>query len=262
MITLGRRPLVVGNWKLHCTLGEARALASGVVRGVPAGARAEVALAPTFTALAAVRETLVGSSIALAAQDVHWEERGAFTGEVSAPMLRDVGCAYVIVGHSERRQFFHDGDENVRRKALAVLRQTMSPIVCVGESLEQRERGETLSHVRHQVAAALEGLDEEAVARVVIAYEPIWAIGTGRTASPADAQQVHAVIRRSLAEGWGPPIADGLRILYGGSVKADNARALMAEPDIDGALVGGASLDAAAFCAIVSAAEELSRNGS
>lgn len=256
MITLGRRPLVVGNWKLHCTLDEARALASGVVRGVAAGARAEVVLAPTFTALAAVRETLAGSTVALGAQDVHWEDRGAFTGEVSAPMLRDVGCTYVIVGHSERRQFFHDTDEHVRRKALAVLRCAMHPVVCVGESLEQRERGETLAHVRRQVEAALEGMDEEAVARVVIAYEPIWAIGTGRTARPADAQEVHSAIRRCVADGWGAPVADGLRILYGGSVKADNARALMGEADVDGSLVGGASLDVAAFCAIVSAVPE------
>jgi triosephosphate isomerase len=254
VITLDRRPLVVGNWKLHHATDEARTLALDVARGIPATAQVDVAVAPVFTALGSVRDALAGTRVMLAAQDVYWEDRGAFTGEVSAPLLRDLGCAYVIVGHSERRQFFHENDEDVRKKTLAVLRHAMTPIVCVGESLEQRERGETLTHVRRQVECALDGLDEEAAARVVIAYEPIWAIGTGRTARPADAQEVHAEVRRTVAATSGGAVADGLRILYGGSVKADNARALLAEPGVDGALVGGASLDAAAFCAIVSAA--------
>ncbi len=254
MMMLSRRPLVAGNWKLHHTLAQARALASDLVRRIPADSHAEVVIAPPFTALVSVRDALSGSEIGLAAQDVHWEDRGAFTGEVSAPLLYDVGCRHVIVGHSERRQLFGEGDDDVRRKLLAVLRHAMTPIVCVGETLAQRERGETSAHVVGQVEAALGELDEEALSRVVIAYEPIWAIGTGRTAQPADAQAVHAAIRALVASRWGRPAADGLRILYGGSVKADTARALMAEPDIDGALVGGASLDADSFCAIVAAA--------
>ena len=254
MITLDRRPLVAGNWKLHTTLDEARALAAGVVHGAPADAKAEICVAPPFTALTTVRDAVAGSPVALAAQDVYWEDAGAFTGEVSASQLKDVGCAMVIVGHSERRQFFGDTDADVRKKLGAVLRHGMVPIVCVGESLEQREAGQTLDHVLGQVDAAIDGLDEEALARIVVAYEPIWAIGTGRTASPADAQEVHGAIRKRVAERTSKALADGMRILYGGSVKPENARELMVQTDVDGALVGGASLDAEAFCAIVRAA--------
>jgi triosephosphate isomerase len=253
VITLDRRPLVAGNWKLHTTLAEARTLAAGVVAGVAADAKAEVCVAPPFVALTAVRDVLRGSPVALGAQDVYWEDRGAFTGEVSAPQLADAGCAYVIVGHSERRQLFGERDEDVRRKLGAVFAHGMTPIVCVGESLAQRERGETLAHVLGQVDAAVEGLDDEALARLVVAYEPIWAIGTGRNARPEDAQEVHAAIRKRVAERANHTLADGMRVLYGGSVKPENARELLAQRDVDGALVGGASLDAAAFCAIVRA---------
>ena len=252
-----RRPLVAGNWKLYKTLAQARELARQIV--AQAGSlRCELAVAPVFTALGVVREQLSGAAVALAAQDCYWEREGAFTGEVSAALLADAGCHYVIVGHSERRQHFGELDEQVRRKARAVLDAGMTPIVCCGESLAQREAGQTEAHVLGQVAAVLDGLDgldAEAVRRVVIAYEPIWAIGTGRNASPADAQAVHLAIRGAVAGRYGRPLADGMRILYGGSVKPDNARALLAEPDVDGALVGGASLDAASFLAIAHATE-------
>jgi triosephosphate isomerase len=250
-----RRPLVVGNWKLHKTLAESRALAGALRTQLAALREVELALAPVFTALVAVREVLGGDSVlGLAAQDAFWEAQGAYTGEVSAALLRDVGCGYVIAGHSERRQFFGEQDEHVRRKTAAILDAGMVPIVCVGESLEQREAGQTQTHVLGQASRALEGLNAEAAARVVIAYEPIWAIGTGRTAQPEDAQQVHARIRKLVSERFSPALADGMRILYGGSVKPDNARTLMGQPDVDGALVGGASLDAASFAAIAAAA--------
>ena len=254
MITLDRRPLVAGNWKLHTTLEAARALAEGVAHGVAADAKAEVCVAPPFTALTTVRDAVAGSPVALAAQDTYWEDEGAFTGQVSASQLKDVGCTLVIVGHSERRQLFGDRDEDVRRKLGAVLRHGMTPIVCVGETLEQREAGQTLDHVLGQVDAALEGLDDEALARLVVAYEPIWAIGTGRTAQPQDAQEVHGAIRKRVGERASKMLAEGMRLLYGGSVKPGNARELMAQTDVDGALVGGASLDTEAFCAIVRAA--------
>jgi triosephosphate isomerase len=249
-----RRPLCAGNWKLYKTQAEARALIEGLRRSLATDLSVEVVVAPPFTALCAAAEALAGSPIKLAAQDVHWETQGAFTGEVSAAMLADAGCSYVIVGHSERRQLFHESDLDVQRKAAAVARSGMAPIVCVGESLAQREAGETESHVLRQVELALAELkDEDALASVVLAYEPIWAIGTGRTAAPTDAQQVHAAIRGRLDERYGPALAHRMRILYGGSVKPDNAQALMAEPDIDGALVGGASLEEESFGAIVRA---------
>jgi len=254
-----RRPLVVGNWKLHKTRAEARALAAGVVTRLVAapevGKAVDLAIAPVFTALAAAAQELTGSNIRLAAQDVYWEASGAFTGEVSAPLLRDAGCEYVIVGHSERRQLFGEQDADVRRKAVAVLGAGMHPIVCVGETLAQREGGETSAVVLGQARAAFEGLDQDAAARVVLAYEPIWAIGTGRNAQPADAQVVHAQLRATVADGFGGRVAEAMRILYGGSVKPENARSLLSQSDVDGALVGGASLDAESFFAIAAAAQ-------
>jgi triosephosphate isomerase len=249
-----RRPLVAGNWKLYKTLTEAIELAAHIAPQA-GSVRCELAVAPVFTALTVVREQLGDAPVALAAQDCYWEREGAFTGEVSAALLADAGCRYVIVGHSERRQHFGELDEHVRRKARAVLDAGMAPIVCCGESLAQREAGQTEAHVLGQVRAALDGLDAEVARRVVIAYEPIWAIGTGRNASPADAQAVHVAIRAAVAERLGRPLAEGMRILYGGSVKPDNARSLLSQPDVDGALVGGASLDAASFMAIGVAAD-------
>jgi triosephosphate isomerase len=248
-----RRQLIAGNWKLQNTLADSVALARTVSEQT-AGTTAEVAVAPVFTALTTVRDALAGSHVALSAQDVYWENKGAFTGQVSAPLLKDVGCSYCIVGHSERRQFFGESDETVRRKLRALLAVGIRPIFCVGESLEQREQGATVGVVLGQVAAGLAGISNEALAELVIAYEPIWAIGTGKTATPADAQTVHAALRTQLVHDRGANFGAAVRLLYGGSVKADNAAQLLAQPDIDGALVGGASLVPEQFVAIVAAA--------
>ena len=253
----GRRPLVAGNWKLHKTLAETRALLDDLLGRLPSKEAAEVVVAPVFTALSTAQQRIAGKNIGLAAQDCSEQSQGAFTGEVSVPLLADVGCTFVIVGHSERRELFGETDEQVKRKVLAVLKGGLTPIACVGETLAIREAGNTEKHVLAQLDAIIDGLetvDEPLRAKTVIAYEPVWAIGTGRTATPADAQAVHAAIRRRLAERLGPALSGGTRILYGGSVKADNAASLLAEPDVDGALVGGASLDATAFAAIVAAA--------
>jgi len=249
-----RTPFVVGNWKLNKTIAEALALVTelknqlGAVKGVAVG------VAPPFTALHAVAKRLEGSAIATCAQDCFWETSGAFTGEVSAPLLADAGVTWSIVGHSERRQFFGDTNESVGKKARAVLAGGLGVIVCVGEMLAERDAGRTLDVVDAQLQGGLEGIDGAVAAqRLVIAYEPVWAIGTGRTATPAQAQEVHAHIRKRLTDRFGAATAGAIRIQYGGSVKPSNAEALMAEPDIDGALVGGASLEAADFVAIVKA---------
>jgi len=249
-----RTPFVVGNWKLHKTIAESLALVTelknqlGAVKGVAVG------VAPVFTAIHAVARRLDGSAIATCAQDCHWETRGAWTGEVSAPLLGDAGASWAIVGHSERRQFFGDTSESVGKKARAALAAGLGAIACVGESLAERDAGRTLAVVDEQLDGALAGIEASSAGRLVIAYEPVWAIGTGRTATPAQAQEVHAHIRQRLAERLGTAAADAIRIQYGGSVKPGNAEALMSEPDIDGALVGGASLEAADFIAIVKAA--------
>lgn len=245
------RKLIAGNWKMHTTLAEARELARGIVQGLGADPAADVTVAPPYTALAAVAEVLGGTPVRLAAQDVFWEEKGAFTGAISPLMLVDVGCSQVIIGHSERRQYFGETDATVNRKVKAALKAGLGPIVCVGETLAEREAGLTLQVVERQVKEGLAGLPADAAGRLVIAYEPVWAIGTGRTATPAQAQEVHAFIRTRLPELLGTP---QVRILYGGSVTPDNAASLLAEPDIDGALVGGASLMAATFLAIINAA--------
>jgi len=244
------RPLVVGNWKMHGTTTFARELARGVVEAARNHPGVEVGIAPPFTALAAVREVLRGTPVALCAQSVHSEPQGAFTGAISAPMLADLGCSMVLVGHSERRRLFGETDEQVARQIRALLANDISPILCVGEELVERETGRTIEVVRAQIEAALAGLDDTALRRVVVAYEPVWAIGTGRVARPADAQEVHAFLRGLLVERG----AATVRILYGGSVKAENAAGLFAERDIDGFLVGGASLQAAEFGGIVRAA--------
>ncbi len=250
---MARQKFVCGNWKLHKSTAEAAALVKELVDGLGGDARVQVAVAPVFTALPAARAALAGSPIELAAQDVHWEATGAFTGEVSAPLLADVGVKHVIVGHSERRQFFGETDESVRKKVGAVLAAGLRPIVCVGELLAEREAGQTLAVVGRQVRGGLAGLPAEVLAAVTLAYEPVWAIGTGKTASTAQAQEVHAAIRSILRE-LGGAVADSIRIQYGGSVKPENAAELMSQPDVDGALVGGASLKAKDFLAIVKGA--------
>ena len=250
-----RTPFVVGNWKLNKTISEALALVTelknqlGAVKGVAVG------VAPTFVALQPVAKRLEGSSIVTCAQDCYWESTGAFTGEVSPHFLADAGATWAIVGHSERRQFFGDTNESVGKKARAALGAGLGAIVCVGEMLAERDSNRTLEVVDAQLEGGLEGIDGAVAAqRLVIAYEPVWAIGTGRTATPAQAQEVHAHIRKRLTDRFGSETAGAVRIQYGGSVKPNNAEALMSQPDIDGALVGGASLEAADFVAIVKAA--------
>ncbi len=246
-----RRPLLAGNWKMHGTRAETERLLSVLKAQVTTLSDREVVVAPPFTALETAARLLAGSPIRLAAQNLHWELQGAFTGEVSGPMLKELGCTYVILGHSERRQYFAETDEQVARKVRAAQRDGLAPIVCVGETLEERERGDTLTVIRRQILGGLQGQEKTAIAALVIAYEPVWAIGTGRTATPDQAQEVHAAIRATLAAMADQPTADTVRILYGGSVKADNVDGLMAQADIDGALVGGASLQADAFARIV-----------
>ncbi|MDD2902257.1 MAG: triose-phosphate isomerase [Syntrophales bacterium] len=248
-----RTPLIAGNWKMYKTQGEARALAREIRQGVPAGVRAEVMVAPPYTALAAVAGELEGSPIRLAGQDTFWEKQGAYTGAISPVMLADLGCHYVIVGHSERRQHFGDTNQTVNRKLLAVLEAGVVPILCIGETLEERQAEKTLHVVAEQLKEGLAGLPGDARERPVIAYEPVWAIGTGLTATPQQAQEVHAFIRSLLRELL-HEAAETTLILYGGSVTPDNAASLLSEPDIDGALVGGASLKADSFLKIIAAA--------
>jgi triosephosphate isomerase len=245
-----RRPILVANWKMHKVAGEAVAFVDDFLPRV-AGARAvEVVLAPPFTALDRVGRRLEGSAVSLAAQNVNPEAQGAFTGEVSADMLRDLGCRYAIVGHSERRALFGEQDALVARKAAALLERGLRPIVCVGETLDEREADRTREVVGSQLDGSLARVAREQAAEVVVAYEPVWAIGTGRTATPELAQEVHAFVRGRLRERFGPA-ADRIRLQYGGSVKPENVYALMAQPDIDGALVGGASLEPESFARIV-----------
>jgi triosephosphate isomerase (TIM) len=245
---MARIPMMAGNWKMHGTRAETAALAGALVQSVGTTTGREVVIAPPYTALDVARETIKGSVIKLSAQNVHGEPKGAFTGEVSAAMLVEAGCTHVIIGHSERRQFFGETDASVNHRLKAALGAGLVPIVCVGETLAEREGGTTETVVRRQVDAALAGAD---LAKVVVAYEPVWAIGTGKTATPEQAQEVHGFIRGLLGKLASAQVAGTVRILYGGSVKPDNVDALMAKEDIDGALVGGASLDAASFTRIV-----------
>jgi triosephosphate isomerase len=245
-----RRPFFCGNWKLNGSIAESLALAADVRNGVSSLRDVDVAVGPSFTALYAVAKRLEDGPVTVAAQDCFWEDKGAFTGEVSASQLADAGCKHVILGHSERRQLFGELDAAVNLKARAVLRAGLSPIICVGETLAERDAGETIGRVQAQLDAAIAGIDEASLERVVIAYEPVWAIGTGRNATPAQAQEVHHFIRTRIAAS-AAAVAPRLRILYGGSMKPDNVRALMAEADVDGGLVGGASLNAESFVRLV-----------
>ena len=246
-----RKPVIAGNWKMFNTTSEAATLVNELIPVVARFSDREIVVCPPFTALAAVRPILGETGIKLGAQNVHWEDKGAFTGEISPAMLKDAGCDYVILGHSERRQFFAETDENVNRKLKAVLKAGLIPIVCVGESLSEREAGITSTVVSRQIKIGLDGIDVENAKKIIIAYEPIWAIGTGRTASATDANAVCAFIRLTLTGMLGTPVADAIRIQYGVSVKPDNIDELMGSSDIDGALVGGASLKAADFGRIV-----------
>jgi triosephosphate isomerase len=236
---------------MHGTVAETRSLLREIRTLVESVDDREVAIAPPFTALAAAAEELRDGRIVLCAQNVHWEAKGAFTGEVSAAMLLEAGCGGVIIGHSERRQMFGETDESVNRRTRAALAAGLRPIVCVGETLAERDGGKTLAVVERQTTAALLELGAADIRKLAIAYEPVWAIGTGRTATPEQAEEVHAALRSRIAKLAGAEVADEIRILYGGSVKADNIDSLMAKRDIDGALVGGASLDPKSFARIV-----------
>jgi triosephosphate isomerase len=247
---------VAANWKMHATRARARELAAGVRRELEGFAAADLVLCPPFTALATVAEVVAGSPLALGAQDLHWEAEGAYTGEVSAAMVADSGCRYVIVGHSERRSDFGETDATVARKTRAALEAGLCPIVCVGETLEQREQDLTEQVLREQLDGGLGELAPR-LAEIVLAYEPVWAIGTGRTATPQQAQEAHAFIRGRVAELADAETAAALRIQYGGSVKPSNAAEIFANPDVDGGLIGGASLDASSFAAIARAAEDV-----
>jgi triosephosphate isomerase len=248
-----RRIMIAGNWKCYKTAAEAVQFIQAF-RAYPLAEKAvDVALAPTFPALDAAVRAAEGSPIRVAAQNVFWEPDGAFTGEVSVAMLKAVGVGMVILGHSERRQYFGETDETVNRRLRAALAGGLEPIFCVGESLAEREASRTLDVIRTQIEGGLAGVDESSADRTILAYEPVWAIGTGRTATPEIAQEVHGFIRSELAKKYNKSLANRIRILYGGSVKPDNAAALMAQPDIDGALVGGASLKADVFWGIVNA---------
>ncbi|HVT10578.1 MAG TPA: triose-phosphate isomerase [Polyangia bacterium] len=245
-----RRPFFCGNWKLNGSIAESLALATEVRNGVSTVRDVDIAVAPSFTALHAVAKRLEDGPVAVAAQDCFWEDKGAYTGEVAPAQLVDVGCKYVIVGHSERRQLLGELDAAVNLKARAALKAGLTPIICVGETLAERDSGETLGRVQAQVDAALADMAEADLSRVVIAYEPVWAIGTGRNATPAQAEEVHRFIRSRVAA-RSAGVAAQMRILYGGSVKADNIRVLMAEENVDGGLVGGASLSAESFVRLV-----------
>lgn len=246
-----KKALIAANWKMHKTIAEAVSFAEMIQRQTGSFVDRQVILAPPFTALAAMRHAIWRQEFKLAAQNCHFEAKGAFTGEVSCVMLKDLGCDYVIVGHSERRHVFGETDEMIRKKVSAVFSAGMVPILCVGEVLEEREAGRTFEVVQTQLDRATEGLSPEQGQNLAVAYEPVWAIGTGKTATPDQAQEVHAFIRERLSAIWDKTVANSVRIMYGGSVKPDNVDALMAQPDIDGMLVGGASLEVASFLRIV-----------
>ena len=246
-----RTPVIAGNWKLFKTIGEAKAFANELAPLVTGTTCVDIVIAPVFTALAAVATTVNGTAIKVAAQDCYWETEGAFTGEVSPKLLADAGCSHVIIGHSERRQYFGETDATVNRKISAALATGLTVLFCIGETLAEREGNKTFDVLKTQVSGGLAGFTAEQLKNLIVAYEPVWAIGTGKTASDDQAQDAHAFIRATLAELYTQGTADTIRILYGGSVKPENIKGLMTQKDIDGALVGGASLKADSFAAIV-----------
>lgn len=246
-----RRPLIAGNWKMYKTPDEAAETAKQLVRHAGAVTDIDMMIAPTFIALAAVFAAIKNSPVALGAQNLYWENEGAYTGEISAPMLKSAGCQYCIIGHSERRQYFGETDETVNKKIKAAIKAGLQPVFCVGETEKERESGQTLSILDKQIKKGLEGLVLAQLDSLIIAYEPVWAIGTGKTATDDQAQEVHRFIRSLVKDNFGRALSDSIRILYGGSVKPDNIASLMAMSDIDGALVGGASLSAESFSQII-----------
>ena len=249
-----RTPFIAGNWKMHKTVAETVKHVKELRPLVKDISDVEIVVAPSFPSIHAAVDALRGGNVAVAAQDLYWEREGAFTGEVSAPMIRDAGAELVIIGHSERRTLFGETDSMVNRKIAAAFASGLTPIVCIGETLDQRERNETLDVLDRQIKNGLDGLTADQLPRLVLAYEPVWAIGTGRNATPAQAGEAHHHIRQRLRQWFGADAAELCRVIYGGSVKPENIRDLVAEPDVDGALVGGASLDVRAFADIVSGA--------
>ncbi|MEW6521419.1 MAG: triose-phosphate isomerase [Thermodesulfobacteriota bacterium] len=245
-----RRPLLAGNWKMHTTITEAEALAGAVARSAIPADR-DVMLAPPFTALAAVGRVLAGSPVLLGAQNVCWEEKGAFTGEISPPMLKDVGCSMAIIGHSERRHLFGETDAMINKRVAGALRFGLIPVLCIGETLEEREAAQTFAVLERQLRKGLPGITLADGDQLVVAYEPVWAIGTGKTATVEQAQEAHYFVRNLLVDMYEKNIATQMRILYGGSVNPGNVDALMSQPDVDGALVGGAALKVDSFCSII-----------
>ena len=254
-----RKTIIAGNWKMYKTIKEAIELSNGLKRELFKldSQAVDVVLCPPFTALSETSEVIAESGIFLGGQDIYWLDEGAFTGEVSGKMLKDAGCSFVIIGHSERRQFFAETNESVNKKLKAALANGLTPIVCVGERLDEREAGKTFEVLKSHVEGALRGLSAEDALKIVIAYEPVWAIGTGKTATPAQAQEAHKYIRDLLHKLYTKEVSSELRIQYGGSVKPDNIAELMSQPDVDGALVGGASLKVESFSEIVKKAAEV-----
>ena len=246
-----RIPFIAGNWKMFKTVQEAVVFTKELRSLVKDVADVEIVIAPPFTAIHAVAEAARNTNIGVSAQDLYWEREGAFTGAISATMIKEAGAAYAIVGHSERRRLFGETDLTVNRKMMAAFLASLTPIICIGETLEERERGEALAVLDRQIRDGLDHLTAEQVAQLVVAYEPVWAIGTGKTATPGQAGEAHAHIRTRLKQWFGASAAEACHVIYGGSVKPDNIRELMAEPDVDGALVGGASLDVNGFADIV-----------
>lgn len=253
---MSRKYFIAGNWKMNKTAAEATALIEAINEKAGSQNKVDVAVCPPFTALDAASKALVGSTVKLGAQNMYFEKSGAYTGEIAADMLKEFGCTYVILGHSERREYFKECNCLINKKVKAVLANGMNPILCVGEKLEEREAGKTLDIVSEQTVKGLEGLTAAEAEKVVIAYEPVWAIGTGKTATPAMAQEVHAAIRKILADTFGAEVAEKMQILYGGSMKPENADALLAEKDIDGGLIGGAALKADSFVALIESASK------
>jgi triosephosphate isomerase len=249
-----RHPFIAGNWKMHKTVHETVVYVKEFRSLVKDVEDVEIVLAPTFTAIHAAAEAARNSKVGIAGQNLHWEKQGAFTGEISAPMVREAGADYVLIGHSERRQYFGETDQTVNRRLQAALGAGLIPIVCIGETLDQQEAGETHAVLDRQIKDGFDGITGEQVAGLVIAYEPVWAIGTGRTATSAQAQDAHAHVRQRLRQWFGAPAADECHVIYGGSVKPENTAELVAQPDVDGALVGGASLEIKSFFDIISRA--------
>ncbi len=254
-----RTPFIAGNWKMHKTVAESVAYVRELAALVADVTDVDIVAAPTFTALQSAAAAALDSHVRIAAQDLYWERQGAFTGEVSGAMIADAGATFVIIGHSERRTLFGETDLDVNRKTAAAIASSLTPIVCLGETLDQRERGETFAVLDRQIKAGLDGCGADVVARLVVAYEPVWAIGTGRNATPAQASEAHGHIRTRLRQWFGVEAAEACRVIYGGSVKPDNAGEIVAQPDVDGALVGGASLHPRGFAEIVMRSRKGSR---